>query len=110
MVLSGHLGHVNEGVLLMAYTPRNPVSNGNFQKAAAAPVSAVSGGDKVEALLTTGLFAPDKDSKSKAIGSVKVKEAITIPAGSYINLYENDRRKSDTDPLFRLQIREATKK
>lgn len=91
----------------MAYVPRNPVSNGNFSKTAAAPVS---GGDKVEALLSTGLFAPDKDSKSKAIGSVKVKEAITIPAGSYINLYENDRRKSDTDPVFRLQIREATKK
>ena len=90
----------------MAYTPRNTGSNGNFSKAAAP----VSGGDKVEALLSTGLFAPDKDSKSKAIGSVKVKEAITIPAGSYINLYENDRRKSDTDPVFRLQIREATKK
>lgn len=92
----------------MAYTPRNTGSNGNFSKAA---VSApVSGGDKAEPLLSTGLFAPDKESKSKAIGSVKVKEAITIPAGSYINLYENDRRKSDTDPVFRLQIREATKK
>jgi len=91
----------------MAYTPRNTGSNGNFSKAVSAPVS---GGEKVEALLSTGLFAPDKDSKSKAIGSVKVKEAITIPAGSYINLYENDRRKSDTDPVFRLQICEATKK
>jgi hypothetical protein len=50
------------------------------------------------------LFAPDSD-RSKAVGTVKVKETITIPAGSYINLYENDRRKGDKDPVFKLQVR-----
>jgi hypothetical protein len=55
-------------------------------------------------LYSTGLFAPDSD-RSKAVGTVKVRETITIPAGSYINLYENDRRKGDKDPVFKLQVR-----
>lgn len=91
----------------MAYTPRNSSSQGNsFSKPVVA--AATSGSVKTDALLSTGLFAPDND-KSKAIGTVRVKETITIPAGSYINLYENDRRKGDKDPVFKLQIREGKK-
>ena len=60
---------------------------------------------KTEALFTTGLW---KQEGKAAIGTVQVKETITIPAGSYLNLYENDKSKSknvDTAPDFRLQIR-----
>lgn len=60
-------------------------------------------------VLSTGLFAPDREG-SKAIATVKVKEAVTIPAGSYINLYENDKKTSDKSPLFNIQVRQATKK
>ena len=87
----------------MAYVPRNSGSStGNMARSN----STQSAGSKTasSALYSTGLFAPDGD-RSKAVGTVRVKEAITIPAGSYINLYENDRRKGDKDPVFKLQVR-----
>jgi hypothetical protein len=59
-----------------------------------------------KSLFQTGLFAPNKEGV-KSIGSVQVKEAITIPAGSYINLYENDKRKSDASPIFNLSVTEG---
>lgn len=96
----------------MAYTPRNTGSSStgsSFSKGGSSSSGTVSKA-KTEALVNTGLFAPEEGSPSKAIASVKLKEAVTIPAGSYINLYENDRRKQDTDPVFKLQIREAKKK
>lgn len=84
----------------MAYVPRNSGStSGNMARS-----NTSAGSSSSNALYSTGLFAPDGD-RSKAVGTVKVKEAITIPAGSYINLYENDRRKGDKDPVFKLQIR-----
>lgn len=60
-------------------------------------------------VLSTGLFAPDREG-SKALATVRVKEAVTIPAGSYINLYENQKKTSDKSPLFNIQVRQATKK
>lgn len=60
-------------------------------------------------VLSTGLFAPDREG-SKALATVRVKEAVTIPAGSYINLYENTKKSSDKSPLFNIQVRQATKK
>ena len=93
----------------MAYVPRNSGSTGNSFKPSAVVQKEAGSSTKSDALFSTGLFAPDKEG-SKALGTVKVKETITIPAGSYINLYENDRRKTDKDPMFKLQIREATKK
>lgn len=95
----------------MAYTPRNTGSSStgsSFSKGASS--SGTVSKSKIEALVNTGLFAPEEGSPSKAIASVKLKEEVTIPAGSYINLYENDRRKKDSDPVFKLQIREAKKK
>lgn len=86
----------------MAYVPRNSgSSSGNMSRS-----NTQSAGSKTasSALYSTGLFAPDGD-RSKAVGTVKVKETITIPAGSYINLYENERRKGDKDPVFKLQVR-----
>lgn len=87
----------------MAYVPRNSGStSGNMARSN----MSAGNGEKasVSSLYSTGLFAPDSD-KSKAVGTVRVKETITIPAGSYINLYENDRRKGDKDPVFKLQVR-----
>lgn len=66
-----------------------------------------SNGGRKAALFSTGLFAPTKEGV-KSIGSVQVKEEIVIPAGSYINLYDNTAdRKSDTSPSFRLQVTEG---
>lgn len=87
----------------MAYVPLNKAAS-NSSSNTARSSSASTGKTAVSALYSTGLFAPDGD-KSKAVGTVKVKETITIPAGSYINLYENDRRKDDKDPVFKLQVR-----
>lgn len=56
-------------------------------------------------IFATGLFAPNKDGV-KSIGSVQVKEEIVIPAGSFINLYEAD-RKSDSHPVFTLSVTEG---
>jgi hypothetical protein len=90
----------------MAYVPRNSGStSGNMARS---NTSAGSGekaaSSATSSLYSTGLFAPDSE-RSKAVGTVKVRETITIPAGSYINLYENDRRKGDKDPVFKLQVR-----
>lgn len=60
-------------------------------------------------LFTTGLFAPLSE-KSKAIGTVQIKETITIPAGSYLNLYQVDQPKNDKSPIFRMQVREGVLK
>lgn len=57
-------------------------------------------------IFATGLFAPNKEGV-KSIGSVQVKEEIVIPAGSYLNLYEAD-RKSDTHPVFTLSVTEGS--
>ena len=87
----------------MAYVPRNSgSSSGNMARST--QQSAGTSKTASNALYSTGLFAPDGD-RSKAVGTVKVKETITIPAGSYINLYENERRKGDKDPVFKLQVR-----
>ena len=66
------------------------------------PVASTGSGSEV--IFSTDLFAPDSD-KSKALGTIKTKEAVTIPAGSYINLYEVTDRKGEKSPNFRLQVR-----
>ena len=82
--------------------------NSNNSRAPYKPQTSTAVGTGKPALLSTGLFKPE-NGKSKAIGTVKLKEGITIPAGSYINLYEVENRK-DTSPVFRLQVREAVAK
>lgn len=66
--------------------------------------------EKKKALFTTGLFRPTKEGV-KSLGSVQVKEAITIPAGSYINIYEVDDKSrfknADTAPDFTLKVTEG---
>lgn len=57
-------------------------------------------------LYTTGLFAP-RNAASKAIGTVQVKEDVILKAGSFINLYENDRTEGENKPIFRMQVREG---
>lgn len=60
------------------------------------------------ALFTTGLFRPDSE-KSKALASIRLKEALTIPAGSYINLYTVDEPK-ENGPTHRIQVKEGVVK
>lgn len=87
----------------MAYT----TNRGGFNSAAGSNAGKANvsspGQAPREAILTSGLFATDS-TKSKAIASVQLKEAVKIPAGSYVNLYEVD-RKGDKSPVFRLQVR-----
>lgn len=79
-------------------------------KAVAPATKATTGtGEKREYILSTGLFAPTK-AGVKSLGSVQVKESVTIPAGAFINLYENDNRTSEKQPVFRLTIAEGNKK
>lgn len=69
---------------------------------ASAPAKSGTTGPK-EALFRTGLFKPNKEGV-KAIGSVQVKEDVTIPAGSYLNLYENEKMTSEKSPAFNLTV------
>lgn len=61
---------------------------------------------QVEPIYSTGLFRPDPN-KSKALAGIQVRETVTIPAGSFINVYEveADKKKSDKSPDFRLMIK-----
>lgn len=54
------------------------------------------------AIFSTGLFAPTKEGV-KSLGNIQVKEDVTIPAGSYINLYDVE-KKNDKSPAFRIQV------
>lgn len=61
---------------------------------------------KEDDIFSTGLFAPTKEGV-KSLGSVQLKEAVTLPANSYINLYEvdADKRTSDKSPVFRISVK-----
>lgn len=87
----------------MAYTPQNRGSYGS-NKPAVAPASSGATTRK-PAIFSSGLFAPTKEGV-KSIGSVQLKEQVVLPAGSYINLYESD-KKNDKSPAFRLQVTEG---
>ena len=86
----------------MAYqTNRGSMSQGSTKN-----TSAAKGLRKK--IFSTGLFAPDREGV-KAIGSVQVKEDIVIPAGSYLNLYEAD-RKAEAHPVFSISVVEGSLK
>jgi hypothetical protein len=90
--------------------PSGNVYGRNRSTGAAPAASTTTQGNKTGAaagvLYSTGLFAP-RNEKSKAIGTVQVKEDVVLKAGSYINLYENDKKTSDNSPIFRMQVREG---
>lgn len=78
-------------------------------KNAGAPVGStgtkpVSTTAKVENLFSTGLWLQEK---GPALASVQVKEDVTFPAGSYINLYQNsaDEKKTAVHPDFKITVR-----
>lgn len=82
----------------------NRMNNSGAGRQVAAAASGGNGDDskRVEALFTTGLFKPEK---GQALGTVRIKSALTIPAGSYLNLYTVDEPK-DQGPIYRLQVRD----
>lgn len=57
---------------------------------------------KRDVIFATGLFSPNKEGV-KSVGSVQVKEDVLIPAGTYINLYAND-KVDGKGPAFKLQF------
>lgn len=96
----------------MAYQSQQSRTQGSYSKTSSvAPAAGKGPTTRKPALFSTGLFSPTKEGV-KAIGSVQVKEAITIPAGSYINLYENDKAPANggVAPAFRLQVTEGVLK
>lgn len=80
-------------------------NNRGMAPARNAAASTAATGTK-KAIFRTGLFSPNKEGV-KSIGSVQLKEDVTLPAGSYINLYENTDRKSDTSPAFTVSVTEG---
>jgi len=93
----------------MAYGKTAPTSSfggGNRSNNAPRPTSTTNKAPTKKVIFSTGLFAPTKEGV-KSIGSVQVKEDVTIPAGSYINLYENDKRDKETSPMFKLSVTEG---
>lgn len=81
----------------------NARRGGNFGGNAAA-TGKPTGATQSTAIFSTGLFVPDREGV-KAMASVQVKEEVVIPAGSYISIYHNDLKKSETSPDYRLQVR-----
>lgn len=58
---------------------------------------------KVENVFTTGMWLQEK---GPALASVQIKEDITLPAGAYINLYDNRAdKKSEAHPDFKVTVR-----
>lgn len=76
--------------------------NKNAQAPVAAKAAAAT--TKVENLFSTGLWLQEK---GPALASVQVKEDVTFPAGSYINLYQNsaEDKKSAAHPDFKITVR-----
>jgi hypothetical protein len=85
----------------MAYQNSNRTHLNSNSQAAAKKVENTA----KKAIFTTGLFAPNREGV-KSIGSVQIKEDIVLPAGSYINLYEAD-KKDDKSPAFRMSVTEG---
>lgn len=84
----------------MAYQSNTKYSGKSNQ---AATTATTSGATKTAALFTTGLWAQEK---GPAMASVQVKEDVTIPAGSYLNVYDNrDSKKTATGPDFRITVK-----
>ncbi len=83
--------------------------SGGANKASGAAKAATGGPAKVENILRTGLFTPTGEKVIEGLmGSVQLKESVTLPAGTWINLYENDKSRSknpDAAPDFNLQFR-----
>lgn len=93
----------------MAYN-QSQGNRGNFrqpQAASSAPRPAAAG-DRPKAIFSTGLFAPTKEGV-KSLGNVQLKEDITLPAGSYINLYPVERTK-DSSPVYKIQVTPGKRK
>lgn len=78
--------------------------------AAGAAAGAVTYKDE-KTIYKTGLFRPtNKDGSvktdTKVLASIKMKESITIPAGSFINLFDNsDDKKTEKSPDFTVSFR-----
>lgn len=77
---------------------------GNRKLTTSATPATTGKSDSSEAVFSTGLFRP-KNAASKAIGTIQIKEDVVLKAGSYINLYEVENPKSDSHPIFRMQVR-----
>lgn len=92
----------------MAYNSGVRYGGQKSNNVAAKPMSKDAGSTSSNQLFKTGLWAPTREG-SKAIATVQVREDITIPAGSYINLYQAD-KKGEKSPDFNLQIRSGTLK
>lgn len=83
-------------------------SFGNKSATSTASKSVGSGSGDSEVILSTGLFTPS-NKNSKALATIQVKEAVTIPAGAYINVYQNE-QKTEKHPVLRMQVRKAAAK
>ena len=70
---------------------------------AVAPTMKSASGAKVEDIFRTGLWAQEG---GKSLATVQVRQDITIPAGSYINLYQTDaEHKTEKSPDFKITVR-----
>jgi hypothetical protein len=89
----------------MAYNSGTKYSgSANRGATAATAATATKAAGKVENIYQTGLWAKEG---AKSLCSVQVKEDVTIPAGSYINIFANaaEDKKSETSPDFKLTVR-----
>lgn len=87
----------------MAYGNAKPKYSGNANKGGSPASVTKTQADRPasETVFKTGLF---KSEGGKSLASVQVKEDVTIPAGSYINLFENE-QKTDKHPPFTISVR-----
>lgn len=96
----------------MAYQQQTNRFNKSANGGARTSAPTAGNGQKVPALLSTGLFAP-KSEKSKARASVVTEITSDIKAGTtaYVDLYENTAEEiAAGKPMFKLVIKEAQKR
>ena len=82
-------------------TARAVTSTAATTKVAATGAGTTSSNDNE--IFSTGMFKPNKEGV-KSIASVKLKEDLTIPAGSYVNIYVNEYKKEDNHPDYKLRV------
>jgi len=94
---------------MAGYTNKYSGNANKSNTAAAAPAKQTRKTE--DEVFSTGLFAGKPGSPM--VASVLIKEDVTIPAGSYINLFQNEPGKKTSTgkdaPPFRLSVRAANK-
>lgn len=89
----------------MAFNQTRSTTTANRSSSVSQGTSRSTGGGSTNdnELFVTGMYKPNKEGV-KSIASVKLKEDLNIPAGSYVNIYVNEYKKEESHPDYKLRV------